>query len=76
LGDTQILPVVVGDRTDALALADAVRDRGVVAPAIRPPTVPEGESRVRVVPMASHDRVDLEDCIHAFRTAGEEVGVI
>ena len=75
-GDSKILPVIVGDRTDALALADAVRDRGVLAPAIRPPTVPEGTSRIRIVPMATHDRVDIEDCIHAFRDAGEDVGVL
>ncbi|NHN41186.1 8-amino-7-oxononanoate synthase [Halorubellus sp. JP-L1] len=75
-GDTQILPVMVGDREEALALADAVRDRGVLAPAIRPPTVPEGTSRIRVVPMATHDRVDIEDCILAFKEAGEDVGVL
>jgi 8-amino-7-oxononanoate synthase len=76
LTDSQILPVMVGDRRDAVALADAVRDRGVVAPAIRPPTVPEGTSRIRVAPMASHDRVDIEDCILAFKEAGDAVGVL
>ncbi|WP_439027229.1 aminotransferase class I/II-fold pyridoxal phosphate-dependent enzyme [Haloarchaeobius sp. DT45] len=75
-GDSQILPVVVGDRVDALALAEAVRERGVVAPAIRPPTVPEGTSRLRVVPMATHSKADIETCIEAFRAAGEEVGLL
>jgi len=75
-GDSQVLPVMVGDRADALALADAVRDRGVLAPAVRPPTVPEGESHIRVAPMATHDRVDIEDCIVAFQAAGEAVGVL
>ncbi|WP_257298563.1 8-amino-7-oxononanoate synthase [Haloarchaeobius sp. FL176] len=75
-GDTQILPVVVGDREDALALERAVRKRGVVAPAIRPPTVPAGTSRIRVAPMAAHSRSDVEHCIEAFRAAGEEVGLL
>ncbi|WP_323675699.1 8-amino-7-oxononanoate synthase [Halorubellus sp. PRR65] len=75
-GDSQILPVMVGDRRDALDLANAVRDRGVLAPAIRPPTVPEGTSRIRVAPMATHDRVDIEDCILAFKDAGEAVGLL
>jgi 8-amino-7-oxononanoate synthase len=75
-GDSQILPVMVGDRSDALALADAVRDRGVLAAAIRPPTVPDGTSRVRVAPMATHDRLDIEDCILAFSEAGDDVGVL
>ena len=75
-GDSHVLPVMVGDRRAALALADAVRDHGVVAPALRPPTVPEGTSRIRVAPMASHDRVDIEDCILAFKQAGDAVGVL
>ncbi|WIV66328.1 aminotransferase class I/II-fold pyridoxal phosphate-dependent enzyme [Natrialbaceae archaeon AArc-T1-2] len=76
LGESQILPVVIGDRQDALALAEGVRERGVVAPAIRPPTVPEGTSRIRVVPMATHDQEDVVTCLEAFRAAGEEVGLL
>ncbi|SEP83087.1 aminotransferase class I/II-fold pyridoxal phosphate-dependent enzyme [Natrinema salaciae] len=75
-GDSQILPVVVGDRTDAIALADGIRERGVVVPAIRPPSVPAGTSRLRVVPMATHDRDDIIACLEAFRAAGEEVGLL
>ncbi|WP_226479328.1 aminotransferase class I/II-fold pyridoxal phosphate-dependent enzyme [Natrinema amylolyticum] len=75
-GDSQILPVIAGDRRDAIALADGVRERDVVAPAIRPPTVPEGSSRLRVVPMATHDRSDIITCLEAFRAAGEEVGLL
>ncbi|PCR90079.1 aminotransferase class I/II-fold pyridoxal phosphate-dependent enzyme [Natrinema ejinorense] len=76
LGDSQILPVLVGDRTDAIALADGIREREVVAPVIRPPTVPEGTSRIRVVPMATHDQDDIITCLEAFQAAGEEVGVL
>ncbi|MGQ3413450.1 aminotransferase class I/II-fold pyridoxal phosphate-dependent enzyme [Natrinema sp. LN54] len=75
-GDSQILPLVVGDRADAMALADGIRERDVVVPAIRPPTVPEGTSRLRVVPMATHDESDIIDCLEAFRAAGEEVGLL
>jgi 7-keto-8-aminopelargonate synthetase-like enzyme len=75
-GETHILPVHVGDRDAALALANGLRNRGIVAPAIRPPTVPEGTSRIRVAPMATHSASDLERCIDAFAAAGEEVGAI
>jgi len=68
--------VVVGDRADAMALAEGIRERDVVAPAIRPPTVPAGTSRIRVAPMATHDRDDIIDCLEAFRAAGEEVGLL
>ena len=76
LGDTHILPVVVGDREEALALESAVRERGIVAPAIRPPTVPEGRSRIRVAPMATHTAADVDRCVTAFRAAGKEVGLL
>ena len=76
LGDSQILPVLIGDREDALALADGIRERNVVAPAIRPPTVPEGTSRIRVAPMATHDHDDIVTCLEAFRAAGEDVGLL
>ena len=75
-GETQVLPVLVGDRGDALDLADAVRERGVVAPAIRPPTVPEGTSRIRVAPLATHSESDVAACLDAFREAGREVGLL
>jgi len=75
LGETHILPVLVGDREDAVALDEALRDRGVLAPAIRPPTVPVGMSRLRVAPTAAHTREQLDRCLDAFEAAGEEVGL-
>jgi 8-amino-7-oxononanoate synthase len=75
-GDTHILPVHVGHKEDALSLAEGLRERGVVAPAIRPPTVPEGTSRIRVAPLATHSAAQLEACIDAFAEAADDVGVI
>ncbi|PSP59489.1 8-amino-7-oxononanoate synthase [Halobacteriales archaeon QH_7_66_36] len=75
-GDTQILPVMVGDCEDAVALADGLREQGVVAPAIRPPTVPHGTSRIRVAPTAAHTREEIDDCIAAFETAGGRLDLL
>ncbi|EMA55009.1 aminotransferase class I/II-fold pyridoxal phosphate-dependent enzyme [Halococcus thailandensis] len=75
LGETHILPVLIGDRENAVALDEALRDRGVLAPAIRPPTVPEGMSRLRVAPTATHTSEQLDRCLDAFEAAGEEVGL-
>jgi len=75
-GETQILPVMVGDRETAIELGERVRDAGVVAPAIRPPTVPEGTSRIRVAPMATHTDDDIDRCLAAFERAGREVGLL
>nr|WP_245698817.1 8-amino-7-oxononanoate synthase [Halopelagius longus] len=75
-GDTHILPVVVGDREAALALDDRLREDGIVAPAIRPPTVPEGTSRIRLAPQATHTAADIDRCLAGFEAAGEEVGLL
>jgi 8-amino-7-oxononanoate synthase len=76
LGDTHILPVLVGDREDALALDERLAEAGVVAPAIRPPTVPEGASRIRVAPMATHTDEEIARCLAAFEDAGRDLGLL
>lgn len=76
LGETQILPVVVGDRADAVAFDERLREEDVVAPAIRPPTVPEGESRVRVAPTADHSLGEVDEALAAFERAGTAVGLL
>ena len=50
-----IIPVVVGDERDAVALSDALLARGLLVPAIRPPTVPAGTSRLRIALSAAHE---------------------
>ncbi|AEB12612.1 8-amino-7-oxononanoate synthase [Marinithermus hydrothermalis] len=69
-----MLLVWVGAPGPALRLAAHLEARGVLAPAIRPPTVPEGTSRLRLAPMATHTEVEIERVIQAFPPA-EEVGV-
>jgi 8-amino-7-oxononanoate synthase len=76
LGSTQILPVLIGERRDAVAFDDLLRGQGVLAPAIRPPTVPEGESRVRVAPTAGHTTDDIDAALAAFESAGSAVGLL
>jgi len=52
--DTPIQPVIVGKTEDALALAEGLREKGLLVPAIRPPTVPAGSARLRVSFSAAH----------------------
>ena len=51
---TAIQPIIVGDAARTLALSQRLADQGVLAVAIRPPTVPQGTSRLRVTLSAAH----------------------
>ena len=73
---SQILPVIVGDASQTMALAAALLTHGIFAQGIRPPTVPAGTSRIRLTPMATHTTQDMQRTVQAFATAGKEVGLL
>lgn len=58
--DTPIQPLLIGGNAEALAVMDGLREQGIWVPAIRPPTVPEGTSRLRIALSAAH----TDDHIH------------
>jgi 8-amino-7-oxononanoate synthase len=68
--DTQIVPLVIGEADDAMALCERLLEQGLFAQAIRPPTVPPGTCRLRLTVMATH-RID--DLRHAARLIGDAV---
>ena len=64
---THIIPAMVGSAEAALALAASLRHHGVLAVAIRPPTVPAGTSRIRFALSAAHTDAAVEQLIAAMR---------
>ena len=58
--ETPIFPIVVGENDRALTLARELEERGVIITAIRPPTVPVGESRLRMTVTAAHSKEQLD----------------
>jgi 7-keto-8-aminopelargonate synthetase-like enzyme len=64
--ESPIMPLLVGDAAQAVALSEALRERGVWCPAIRPPTVPVGQSRLRLTANASFEDEDIERVLVAF----------
>ena len=61
-----IVPVVVGTERAALEASAALLDQGLFVPAIRPPTVPPGRSRLRVSLSAAHTDEEVELLAHAL----------
>jgi glycine C-acetyltransferase/8-amino-7-oxononanoate synthase len=72
--ETQIVPLVVGEAALAMKVCEAALERGVFAQAIRPPTVPQGTSRLRLAVMASHTRAELRDAAQALARAALAAG--
>ncbi len=65
-----IIPIIVGNEDQALAASAALAAEGILVPAIRPPTVPVGTSRLRVTVSAAHTGDDLKRLTEALRGAG------
>ena len=66
---SQIVPILLGDPDMAVRLSDALLESGIYVPAIRPPSVPAGESLLRVSLSASHTEEDLDQLVRALRVA-------
>jgi 8-amino-7-oxononanoate synthase len=65
--DTPIQPVVLGGNSEAVRASAALRERGILVPAIRPPTVPEGTARLRISLSAAHSGDDVLRLAAALR---------
>jgi 8-amino-7-oxononanoate synthase len=61
-----IVPIVLGDEQAALAASAALLEQGLLVPAIRPPTVPEGTSRLRVALSAAHTDAEIDALVAAL----------
>jgi 8-amino-7-oxononanoate synthase len=68
-----IIPFVCGDEQRALDAAAALLADGLLVPAIRPPTVPAGSSRLRVTVSAAHTGAQVE---HLLRALADALGTV
>lgn len=64
--DYHILPIIIGDEQKALDISEKLKQRGIIAPAIRPPTVPAGTSRLRISLSAKHSEDDITKLTEAL----------
>jgi 8-amino-7-oxononanoate synthase len=73
--ETQILPVEIGDAKLTMDLCERALEGGVFAQGIRPPTVPEGTSRLRFTVMSSHRGEELAAAARTVGGAARELGL-
>jgi len=64
---TPIQPLIIGENDKALEISEALREKGILVPAIRPPTVPQGRARLRISLSATHDMEDVARLAAALR---------
>ncbi len=67
---TPIQPLLIGAAAAAVTLSESLRARGILVPAIRPPTVAEGTARLRITFSAAHEEVHVDrllDALEAMR---------
>jgi glycine C-acetyltransferase/8-amino-7-oxononanoate synthase len=75
-GETQIVPLQVGAAGPTMELCERLLERGVFAQGIRPPTVPEGSSRLRFTVMATHEPRALHKAASEAAIAARELGIV
>lgn len=71
-----IIPILVGSAPQALAFAEQLLAQGVFVPAIRPPTVPDATSRIRVTVTSEHRVEQIEEALRAFELAGHAAAIL
>jgi 8-amino-7-oxononanoate synthase len=71
---TQIVPIEIGEAEPTMELCERLLERGVFAQGIRPPTVPEGSSRLRFTVMATHEPTELRRAAHEAGEAARAIG--
>lgn len=60
---THIIPILIGNSSDANKISEVLKSKGFYIPAIRPPTVPEGSARLRISLTADTDINDFKNVI-------------
>ena len=71
--ETPIFPILIGRNEDTLAVSDYLYEDGIIGTAIRPPTVPIGESRIRLTVTAAHNREQIDYVCHTLHKAIQKI---
>jgi len=75
-GETPIIPVILGETSNAIRMSNLLLDEGVFVTGFGFPVVPQGQARVRCQVSAAHSRADLDEALAAFKKVGTRLGLI
>ena len=67
--DTPIFPILIGSNEDTLTVSNYLYNAGIIGTAIRPPTVPVGESRIRLTVTAAHNKEQIDYVCQSLHNA-------
>ncbi len=67
--ESPIIPIIIGNAKKTVDVSGFLFESGILIPAIRPPTVPDESSRLRVTIMATHTRVDLDKLLDVLKSS-------
>jgi 8-amino-7-oxononanoate synthase len=70
--ETPIIPIMIGDARGSASVSALLLEAGIFAPAIRPPTVPKGTSRIRTTVTALHTAAAIDAVVSAFTRLKQE----
>lgn len=75
-GNTAIISLMIGNASKAVQFSERLMKDGIFIPAIRPPTVPQGSSRLRITVMATHTEEQLRMAVEKLGKVGKAMGVV
>ncbi|MFH0886552.1 MAG: 8-amino-7-oxononanoate synthase [bacterium] len=64
---THIIPIIIGDNKKTLKISQSLFEDGLFVSAIRPPTVPDGTSRLRITLSSKHSKADIDRLLSSLR---------
>jgi 8-amino-7-oxononanoate synthase len=67
-----ILPLIIGEAGKCMRFSEQLLSQGIFAQGIRPPTVPEGTSRLRITVMATHTHAHIDRALQVFEEVSKQ----
>jgi glycine C-acetyltransferase len=75
-GETPIVPIIIGETSDAIRMSEMLLDEGIFVTGFGFPVVPHGTARLRCQVSAAHTRADLDFAVASLGKVARKVGIL